>query len=81
MRCVARKAHRTWLCCERARRMARGNKRDVDRARAAARNAKGKGKSATELDGLTKAQRQQRDADALKAKVAAKQAAKAAAAK
>ena len=50
--------------------MSRGNRRDVDRARAANRNAKGKGQSATEKDGLTKAQRQQRDAEALQKKAA-----------
>lgn len=61
--------------------MSRGNRRDVDRARAANRNAKGKGQSATEKDGLTKAQRQQRDAEALQKKVAAKKAAKEAAGK
>eukprot|EP00215_Chloropicon_roscoffensis_P000333 CAMPEP_0198464794 /NCGR_PEP_ID=MMETSP1456-20131121/2855_1 /TAXON_ID=1461544 ORGANISM="Unidentified sp., Strain RCC1871" /NCGR_SAMPLE_ID=MMETSP1456 /ASSEMBLY_ACC=CAM_ASM_001119 /LENGTH=61 /DNA_ID=CAMNT_0044190543 /DNA_START=196 /DNA_END=381 /DNA_ORIENTATION=- len=55
--------------------MSRGNRRDVDRARAANRNAK-KGQSASEKDGLTKAQRQQRDAEALQKKIAAKKAAK-----
>jgi len=51
--------------------MSRGNKRDVDRARAANRNAKNKGKQ-SDKDGLTKAQRQERDAAALAAKRAAK---------
>jgi len=58
--------------------MARGNKRDVDRQRAANRNAK-KGQSAKDKDGLTKDQRMKRDADALQAKIAAKKAAKEAA--
>eukprot|EP00212_Chloropicon_laureae_P006813 CAMPEP_0197493338 /NCGR_PEP_ID=MMETSP1311-20131121/21230_1 /TAXON_ID=464262 /ORGANISM="Genus nov. species nov., Strain RCC856" /LENGTH=59 /DNA_ID=CAMNT_0043038569 /DNA_START=59 /DNA_END=238 /DNA_ORIENTATION=+ len=55
--------------------MTRGNQREVDRKRAQNRAAK-KGKSAKELDGLTAAQRKQRDAEALQAKVAAKKAAK-----
>ncbi len=59
--------------------MTRGNQRDTDRKRAANRAAKGKGKSAKEVDGLTKEQRQMRDAEALQAKIAAKKAAKEAA--
>ena len=59
--------------------MARGNKRDVDRQRAANRAAKGKGQSAKDKDGLTKDQRMKRDAEALQAKIAAKKAAKEAA--
>ena len=60
--------------------MTRGNQRDVDRARAAKRNGK-KGKPGKEIDGLTKEQRKQRDAEALQAKIAAKKAAKEGAAK
>jgi len=55
--------------------MTRGNQRDVDRARAAKRAGK-KGKTAKEVDGLTKDQRLKRDAEALQAKIAAKKAAK-----
>jgi len=44
----------------------------VDRQRAANRAAKGKGAPAKDKDGLTKDQRMQRDAEALKAKIAAK---------
>ncbi len=64
---------------EKRERMTRGNQRDTDRKRAANRAAKGKGKSAKEVDGLTKEQRQMRDAEALQAKIAAKKAAKEAA--
>lgn len=56
--------------------MSRGNQRDTDRKRAEARNKK-KGVKASDKDGLTAAQRKQRDAEALQAKIAAKKAAKA----
>lgn len=49
--------------------MSRGNKRDVDRARAAARNAK---QGAKKDDGLTPEQRRERDAKALQEKAAKK---------
>ena len=58
--------------------MSRGNKRDVDRQRAANRNAKNAKGKQSDKDGLTKAQRQERDAAALAAKRAAKAAKKAA---
>jgi hypothetical protein len=57
--------------------MTRGNQRDTDRARAAKR-AEAHGKTAKEKDGLSKEARMLRDAEALKAKQAAKAAAKAA---
>ncbi|KAF8064641.1 hypothetical protein HT031_003442 [Scenedesmus sp. PABB004] len=53
--------------------MSRGNQRDTDRARAAKR-AGAKGTPAKEKDGLTAAQRKERDAKALQEKLAAKQA-------
>ncbi|KIY99029.1 hypothetical protein MNEG_8931 [Monoraphidium neglectum] len=52
--------------------MSRGNQRDVDRARAAKR-AGGKGTPAKDKDGLTAAQRKERDAKALQEKLAKKQ--------
>ncbi|EIE27320.1 hypothetical protein COCSUDRAFT_52127 [Coccomyxa subellipsoidea C-169] len=55
--------------------MTRGNQREIDRARAAKRNA-GSG-TLKDKDGLTAAQRKERDALALQAKQAAKAAAKA----
>ncbi len=52
--------------------MSRGNKRDIDRARAQKRaEANGKGKNA---DGLTPEQRRERDAKALAEKIAKKDA-------
>jgi len=51
--------------------MSRGNQRDVDRARAQKRAA-GKGTPAKEKDGLTAAQRKERDAKALQEKQAKK---------
>eukprot|EP00191_Tetraselmis_sp_GSL018_P014117 CAMPEP_0177588464 /NCGR_PEP_ID=MMETSP0419_2-20121207/6238_1 /TAXON_ID=582737 /ORGANISM="Tetraselmis sp., Strain GSL018" /LENGTH=59 /DNA_ID=CAMNT_0019078661 /DNA_START=219 /DNA_END=398 /DNA_ORIENTATION=- len=51
--------------------MSRGNQRDVDRKRAASRAAK-KGTPAKEKDGLTAAQRKERDAKALQEKQAKK---------
>jgi hypothetical protein len=54
--------------------MSRGNQRDTDRARAAKRAAE-KGKPAKEKDGLTAAQRKERDAKALQEKQAKKAAA------
>jgi hypothetical protein len=56
--------------------MSRGNQRDTDRKRADARKGK-KGVKASDKDGLTAAQRKDRDAQALQAKIAAKKAAKA----
>ncbi|KAG2439636.1 hypothetical protein HXX76_004988 [Chlamydomonas incerta] len=57
-------------------RMSRGNKRDIDRARAQKRmEANGKGKSG---DGLTPEQRRERDAKALAEKIAKKDGAAAA---
>ncbi len=56
--------------------MTRGNQRDIDRARAAKRAEKHGKPTAKDKDGLTKEQRQARDAAALQAKVAAKAAAK-----
>lgn len=53
--------------------MSRGNQRDVDRARAQKR-AGDKGVPAKEKDGLTAAQRKERDAKALQEKLAKKQA-------
>ncbi|KMT20209.1 hypothetical protein BVRB_1g002150 [Beta vulgaris subsp. vulgaris] len=50
--------------------MARGNQRETDRQRAAARNAKKAGK--TKDDGLTPEQRRERDAKALQEKTAKK---------
>ena len=50
--------------------MTRGNQRDTDRARAAARNATSK--TSKEKDGLTPAQRRERDAKALQEKLAKK---------
>ncbi len=55
--------------------MTRGNQRDTDRARAAKRAEKAGKPTAKDKDGLTKEQRQQRDALALQAKLAAKAAA------
>lgn len=55
--------------------MTRGNQRDVDRARAAKRGEKFNKPSAKDKDGLSKEQRIARDAAALQAKIAAKQAA------
>jgi hypothetical protein len=52
--------------------MTRGNQRDTDRARAAARTAKAGGKPQKEIDGLTKDQRRARDAAAMQAKIEAK---------
>ena len=51
--------------------MTRGNQRDTDRARAAARAA-AQGKTSKEKDGLTPAQRRERDAKALQEKLAKK---------
>lgn len=56
--------------------MSRGNQRDTDRARAAKRAAD-KAKPAKEKDGLSAAQRRERDAAALQAKQAKKQGAEA----
>jgi hypothetical protein len=50
--------------------MSRGNQRDTDRARAAKRGAKGT--PAKEKDGLSAAQRKERDAKALQEKLAQK---------
>lgn len=54
--------------------MSRGNQRDTDRARAAKRAAE-KGVKAKDKDGLTAAQRKERDAKALQEKAAKKAAA------
>lgn len=54
--------------------MTRGNQRETDRARAAARAAK-MGVKAKDKDGLTAAQRKERDAKALQEKMAKKAAA------
>lgn len=51
--------------------MSRGNQRDTDRARAAARAAQ-KGVTSKEKDGLTTLQRKERDAKALQEKQAKK---------
>lgn len=51
--------------------MSRGNQRDIDRARAQKRAEKN-GVKAKEKDGLTAAQRKERDAKALQEKVAKK---------
>lgn len=51
--------------------MSRGNQRDVDRARAQKRKDSA-GKPAKEKDGLTAAQRRERDAKALQEKQAKK---------
>ena len=51
--------------------MSRGNQRDVDRARAQARASK-TGVKAKDKDGLTAAQRKERDAKALAEKIAKK---------
>lgn len=56
--------------------MTRGNQRDTDRARAAARAAKSGGVTAKDKDGLTALQRKERDAKALQEKMAKKAAAK-----
>ena len=56
-------------------RMSRGNKRDIDRARAQARNEKAGGKTQKDKDGLTPEQRRERDAKALQEKAARKAAA------
>ncbi|BDA48029.1 g2506 [Coccomyxa elongata] len=56
--------------------MTRGNQREIDRQRALKRSA-GSGVPAKDKDGLTAAQRKERDALALQAKQAAKAAAKA----
>ena len=50
--------------------MSRGNKRDIDRARAQARNEKAGGKTQKEKDGLTPEQRRERDAKALQEQAA-----------
>jgi len=55
--------------------MSRGNKRDIDRARAQARNEKAGGKTQKDKDGLTPDQRRERDAKALQEKAARKAAA------
>lgn len=55
--------------------MSRGNKRDIDRARAQARAAKS-GKTGKDKDGLTPGQRKERDAAALAEKIAKKKAEK-----
>ena len=60
--------------------MSRGNRRDVDRARAQARAEKLGGKTQKDKDGLTPEQRRERDAKALQEKKARKEAAAAAAA-
>jgi len=52
--------------------MSRGNQRDVDRARAAKRAEKTGKKTDKEKDGLTAAQRRERDAKALQEKLAKK---------
>lgn len=54
--------------------MSRGNQRDTDRARAAARAEKAGKPTAKDKDGLTKEQRLARDAKALQEKIAKKQA-------
>ncbi len=54
-------------------RMSRGNQRDTDRARAQKRAEKAGKASAKEKDGLTAAQRRERDAKALQEKLARKQ--------
>eukprot|EP00877_Chromochloris_zofingiensis_P003984 jgi/Chrzof1/13587/Cz08g03100.t1 len=56
--------------------MSRGNQRDVDRARAAKRKEKAGKETAKDKDGLTAAQRKERDAKALQEKLAKKQAGK-----
>lgn len=53
--------------------MTRGNQRDTDRARAAKRAEKAGKLTAKDKDGLTKAQRLERDAKALQEKIAKKQ--------
>eukprot|EP00193_Tetraselmis_chui_P016990 CAMPEP_0177770682 /NCGR_PEP_ID=MMETSP0491_2-20121128/11086_1 /TAXON_ID=63592 /ORGANISM="Tetraselmis chuii, Strain PLY429" /LENGTH=59 /DNA_ID=CAMNT_0019287975 /DNA_START=176 /DNA_END=355 /DNA_ORIENTATION=+ len=55
--------------------MSRGNKRDVDRARAANRAADRNKLTSKEKDGLTTSQRRERDAKALHEKAARKAAA------
>lgn len=52
--------------------MSRGNKRDIDRARAQARAQKAGGKTQKDKDGLTPEQRRERDAKALEEKRARK---------
>ena len=52
--------------------MSRGNKRDIDRARAQARAQKAGGKAQKDKDGLTPEQRRERDAKALEEKRARK---------
>jgi hypothetical protein len=53
--------------------MSRGNQRDTDRARALKRAEKGGGKAtAKDKDGLSAAQRKERDAKALQEKLAKK---------
>jgi hypothetical protein len=53
--------------------MSRGNQRDTDRARAQKRAEQSGKPSAKEKDGLTAAQRRERDAKALQEKVSRKQ--------
>jgi hypothetical protein len=60
--------------------MSRGNRRDVDRARAQKRAEKAGGKTQKDKDGLTPEQRRERDAKALLEKRLRKEAAAAAAA-
>jgi len=58
--------------------MTRGNQRDLARAKAAKKNATGTKASETEANkGLTATQRKERDADRMREKQAAKEAAKA----
>ncbi len=52
--------------------MSRGNKREVDRARAQARAQKAGGKTLKDKDGLTPEQRRERDAKAMEEKRARK---------
>jgi hypothetical protein len=60
--------------------MSRGNRRDIDRARAQKRAEKTGGKTQKDKDGLTPEQRRERDAKALLEKRAKKEAAAAGAA-
>ena len=57
------------------RAMSRGNRRDIDRARAQKRAEKTGGKTQKDKDGLTPEQRRERDAKALLEKRAKKEAA------
>jgi hypothetical protein len=52
--------------------MSRGNKREIDRARAQARAQKAGGKTQKDKDGLTPEQRRERDAKAMQEKKARK---------